>query len=239
MNRKLSLRQPLKDSFENIFKDFRLIGCFYVFAFAAIYLIQRFNASQNILVLLGYLVYTYFFYFFFIRAFYKMRPIFSKADLVNSLIRISAIFLLAFAALLLVKIGFQLLFLLVSPLKAFPEVYDSLKSTYFSIIKMPYFAWFLYGFMFIALSFIFFIPAFAWVSAVIGRDSSITASFARTKGNYLRLIFIFLLIYGALPFVTLFFVGSSVLVLSAVSALMTIVQIVVYLNIYEFFYKAE
>lgn len=237
MNDKLPILPTIKNSFEYIAKNFSVISCFYVFSFAAIYLIQRFNAAQSMLVMLGYLIYTYLFYYFFVSTYFKQRPIFNKQNFYNSIVRISAILLLAFATLLLIKIGFQILFLLVKPLKAFPEFYDSLRANYISFVKWPYFAYFLYMFMFLVLTIIFFIPAFAWVSAIIGRDSSITMAIARAGKNYWRLVLIFVLIYGILPFAALLFSNSSILVLSALSALFTIIQIVIYLNIYEFFYN--
>lgn len=237
MNQQLPLWQTIKNSFEYMAKNLPIIGCFYIFSFAAIYLIQRFNASQNLLVMLAYLIYTYLFYYFFVSVYYKQKPLFNRQNFYNSLIRISAILLLAFAALLLTKIGFQLLFLMVKPLKVFPEFYDSLRTTYIGVIQMPYFAYFLYAFMFVILTAIFFIPAFAWVSAIINRDASITMTFVRTKNNFFRLMFLFLLIYGVLPFITLISASGSIIMISAISALMTIIQLIIYLNIYEFFYK--
>lgn len=237
MNNKLPIMPTLKNSFEYIFKNLPILGCFYVFSFAAIYLIQRFNASQSILVMFGYLIYTYMFYYFFVSAYFKQRPIFNRQNFYNSIVRISAILLLAFATLLLMKIGFQVLFLLAKTLKPFPDLYDSMRASYFSFIEWPYFAYILYTFMFFVLTIIFFIPAFAWVSAVNGRDSSITMSLVRTRNNYARLFFIFALIYGCLPFTALLFSNSYIIVLSALSAMFTIIQIVIYLNIYEFFYQ--
>ena len=150
-----------------------------------------------------------------------------------------AILLLAFAALLALKIGFKILFFLAGTLKAFPEFYERLRLAYLGLLVSPYFAWFLPIFMFIILSFTFFIPAFAWISAVIGGDSSITMTFVRTKGNYVRLIVIFLLIYGILPLTILVFRGYSAGVVAAVSALMSLIQIVIYLKDYEHFYPQK
>lgn len=237
MNAKLPIFLILKNSFEYLFMNLPIIGCFYFFSFAAIYLIQRFNVAQSMLVMLGYLIYTYLFYYFFVSVYFKQKPLFNRQNFYNSIIRISAILLLAFATLLLVKIGFQILFLLVKPLKAFPEFYDYIRMLYISFIKWQYFAYFLYIFMFSILTIIFFIPAFAWISAINGRDSSITMALMRSKNNYWRLCLIFGLIYGILPFGAVLFSNSSILILAAISALFTIIQLVIYLKIYEFFYQ--
>lgn len=237
MNTKLPILLTIKNSFEYIFKNLPIIACFYVFSFSAIYLIQRFNAAQSMLVMLGYLIYTYLFYYFFVSVYFKQKPLFNRQNFYNSLIRIAAILLLAFATLLLIKVGFQILFLLVKPLKVFPEFYDYIRMSYISFIKWQYFAYFLYIFMFLVLTIIFFIPAFAWISSINGRDSSITLALLKSKNNYWRLFFIFALIYGVLPFGALFFSNSSIIILSALSALFTIVQVIIYLKIYEFFYQ--
>lgn len=64
-------------------------------------------------------------------------------------------------------------------------------------------------------------------------------TFVRAKGNYVRLIVMFLLIYGMLPLTILIFREYSAGVVAAVSALMSLVQIVIYLKVYEHFYPQK
>lgn len=239
MEQKLSLIRPIRDSFVFMGRNGILSVCFFLLAYGAVYLAQELSISTNLPIMLIYLVYTYFFYYFFVCFYFRPQPFFNRRHFGNALIRMAAILLLAFAALLFLKISFKILFFLAGTLKAFPLFYEQLRTAYLNLLISPYFSWFLPAFMFIILSFTFFIPAFAWISAVIGGDSSITAAFVRTKGNYIRLIVLFLLIYGILPLTILLFKGSSTGIVAAVSALINLLQIIVYLKIYEHFYPQK
>lgn len=237
MDTKLSLRNILWESCLFLRQNYILSLSFFLLAYAAVYYAQALNISTNLPIVFAYLIYTYFFYYFFVCFYFKQKILLNKRRFANALIRMVAILLLAFATLVILKIGFRILFFLVGTLRAFPEVYEQLRDIYINILMSAYFTWFLSAFVFVILSFTFFIPAFAWISAVIGRDSSITRSFVRTKGNYCRLILMFLLIYGILPLTILLFKGYSAGVVAAVSAAMSLIQIVIYLKIYEKFYS--
>ncbi len=239
MEIKLSIKDILQESFL-FFRNAPLLALsFFLLAYGAVYFAQALNISTNLPIVFAYLVYTYFFYYFFVCLYFKQKILLNKRRFANALIRMVAILLLAFAAVLLLKIGFKILFFLAGTLRAFPELYEQLRNLYLSTLISPYFTWFLSAFIFVILSFTFFIPAFAWISAVIGRDSSITRTFARTKGNYLRLIFMFLLIYGILPLTILLFRSFSGGIVAAVSAAMSLIQIIIYLKIYEKFYSSN
>ena len=239
MNQKLSLIGSIRGGLVFMSRRVLLSALFFLLAYGAVYYAQKLSISTDLPVMFAYLVYTYFFYYFFVCFYFRRQPLFSRRRFGNALVRMLAILLLAFAALLALKIGFKILFFLAGTLKAFPEFYERLRLAYLGLLVSPYFAWFLPIFMFIILSFTFFIPAFAWISAVIGGDSSITMTFVRTKGNYVRLIVIFLLIYGILPLTILVFRGYSAGVVAAVSALMSLIQIVIYLKVYEHFYPQK
>ena len=212
---------------------------FFLLAFIAIYFAQKMNISSNLPIVFAYLTYTYFFYYFFVCAYFKQTPLFNKQHFVNALIRMLAILLLAFAALIALRISFKIIFFLAGTLSAFPEFYQPLRTAYLNFVISPYFAWFLPVFMFIILSFTFFIPTFAWISAIIGRDVSITATFIKTQGNYSRLILMFMFIYGIFPLVILLFKNCSTGLIATVSALMSLIQIIIYLKIYEYFYPQK
>ena len=181
MDTKLSLRNILWESCLFLRQNYILSLSFFLLAYAAVYYAQALNISTNLPIVFAYLIYTYFFYYFFVCFYFKQKILLNKRRFANALIRMVAILLLAFATLLILKIGFKILFFLAGTLRAFPEVYEQLRDIYINILMSSYFTWFLSAFVFVILSFTFFIPAFAWISAVIGRDSSITRSFARTR----------------------------------------------------------
>ena len=237
MPSKLPLMDILLQSIKYLAQNMRLTGCFFVFSFAAIYFIQRFHTAGSQSVMFLYMLYTYLFYYLFVVVFFQKRPLFSKENFINAAIRIFAVLLLAFAVLLLIKAGFSLLFLIVLPLRAYPETYAMLRDAYIVAIKSPYTLYIVYAGVFGLLTFIFFIPAFAWVSAAIGKDASITMTFVKTQNNYLRLFCIFLSVYGILPLTVLLLIPDPVWLVSAVSAFLTLLQITIYLTIYRFFYE--
>lgn len=177
MNQKLSLIGSIRGGLVFMGRHALLSALFFLLAYGAVYYAQKLSISTDLPVMFAYLVYTYFFYYFFVCFYFRRKPLFSRRRFGNALVRMLAILLLAFAALLALKIGFKILFFLAGTLKAFPEFYEQLRLAYLGLLVSPYFAWFLPVFMFIILSFTFFIPAFAWISAVIGGDSSITMTF--------------------------------------------------------------
>ena len=168
MNQKLSLIGSIRGGLVFMGRHALLSALFFLLAYGAVYYAQKLSISTDLPVMFAYLVYTYFFYYFFVCFYFRRKPLFSRRRFGNALVRMLAILLLAFAALLALKIGFKILFFLAGTLKAFPEFYEQLRLAYLGLLVSPYFAWFLPVFMFIILSFTFFIPAFAWISAVIG-----------------------------------------------------------------------
>lgn len=146
------------------------VGTFFLLAYGAVYYAQKLSISTDLPVMFAYLVYTYFFYYFFVCFYFRRKPLFSRRRFGNALVRMLAILLLAFAALLALKIGFKILFFLAGTLKAFPEFYEQLRLAYLGLLVSPYFAWFLPVFMFIILSFTFLfrlLPGYLQSSAAI------------------------------------------------------------------------
>jgi len=119
------------------------------------------------------------------------------------------------------------------------EIYPQIRHIWANFIASETFRYTLYGGMFLFLTVIFFIPAMAWVSAVIGRNASITLTFFHAKDNYLRIFLVCFIVYGFLPFGIFALSADSWLLRAAFTALFTVIQCVIYLQIYEFFYKVK
>lgn len=236
MLEKLSMIAIFKSSFKYIAKNYALTTYLFIFSFTGIYLAQRLNAPSNFIIMSLYLAYVYMFYFFFTRIYFNKKPLFNREAFTNALVRILAILLLAFACILLLRIAIQLLILALSPLQFFPSISGFIKENYNLIISSHYFLYAMYGLMFLLLTATFFIPAMAWISAAIGENSSITLTLIKTKGNYARLFIIFLLVYGILPFTIIIFAYDSLFIRSFLSSIFTVIQFIIYLNIYQFFY---
>ncbi len=209
------------------------LSIFFLLSFVGIYLLGGFNLMDNPLGGLIYIIYTYIFYFCFVRVYFKRRPLIKKAEFINALIRAITISLLAFACLMFLKMLLLFGLWLLTPLEIFPHI----KNFWANFITSQTFRYALYGAMFLLLTVLFYIPALAWVSAVIGRNASITLTFFHAKDNYWRIFFICFIIYGLLPFAIFLLSANSWFLRAFFSALFTVIQCVIYLNIYEFFYK--
>ncbi len=209
------------------------LSTFFLLSFMGIYLLGGFNLMDNPVGGLIYIIYTYLFYFCFVRVYFKRRPMFKKVEFINALVRAVTISLLAFAFLLLLKMLLLFGLWLLTPLDIFPHI----QATWADFIASKTFRYALYGAMFLLLTILFYIPALAWVSAVIGRNASITLTFFHVKDNYWRIFFICFIIYGLVPFAIFLLSANSWFLRAVFSALFTVIQCVIYLNIYEFFYK--
>ena len=226
----MSNRLPVFDVFRNSFRymleHYRILSLFCIFSFLGIY---------NLLGGAFYLLYTYLFYFIFVRVYFNRQKLFSKPEFINALVRIITISLLAFASLMLLETAVLFFLWLLNPL----EIYPHIREMWTNFIASNTFRYALYGGMFLFLTVIFYIPALAWVSAVIGRNASITLTFFHTKDNYLRIFLICFIVYGLLPFVIFMLSANSWLLRAVFTAIFTVVQCVIYLHIYEFFYKVR
>lgn len=211
------------------------LSLFYLLSFSGIYLLGGFNLLNNPMGGLLYLSYTYLFYFCFVRVYFKRHPLLKKDAFFNALIRAVTISLLAFAFLIFLKTLLVFGLWLLTPLDIFPHIQE----IWAKFIASNTFRYALYGIMFLLLTVLFYIPALAWVSAVIGRDASITLTFFHTKDNYWRIFVICFIIYGLVPFVIFSLSANSWLLRAIFTALFTVIQCVIYLNIYEFFYPSK
>ena len=186
----MSNRLPVFDVFRNSFRymleHYRILSLFCIFSFLGIYMLGGFNLADNLLGGAFYLLYTYLFYFIFVRVYFNRQKLFSKPEFINALVRIITISLLAFASLMLLETAVLFFLWLLNPL----EIYPHIREMWTNFIASNTFRYALYGGMFLFLTVIFYIPALAWVSAVIGRNASITLTFFHTKDNYLRIFLI-------------------------------------------------
>lgn len=103
----MSNRLPVFDVFRNSFRymleHYRILSLFCIFSFLGIYMLGGFNLADNLLGGAFYLLYTYLFYFIFVRVYFNRQKLFSKPEFINALVRIITISLLAFASLMLLE----------------------------------------------------------------------------------------------------------------------------------------
>lgn len=233
MPKRLSITDIFRNSFRYMCLNWQILSLFFIFSFAGIYLLGGFNIAENLLGGSIYLLYTYLFYFCFVRVFFKRKRLLPKNEFINALIRMITISLTGFACLMLLETIILFGLWLLNPL----DIYPQMREMWASFIASNTFRYAAFGGMFFFLTIIFYIPAFAWISAVIGRNASITLTFFHAKDNYFRIFIICLIVYGLFPFGILMLSANSWLLRAAFTALFTIIQCVIYLHLYEFFYK--
>lgn len=238
MKKELSVRQLLIDVLQFIGNNAGLLGCLAVLSFAGSYISLYVGGARTFMFLLFYGLFIYCFYYLFICLYFDKKPIFTAPRFVNSFFKILAILALSFFILLFAKIGLNVTHYLTRGLAVFPDLYHWLKSAYYLFITSPLYALAEYLSVILLLTFSFFIPGFAWMSVIEKDEGSVIAAYSAVRGNYLKTAMVFVALYGLLPLL----VGSVGLmvsrgVLAFLYALQTVFQLVVYLHLYDFYFK--
>lgn len=238
MKKELSIRQLFVDSLAFVRDNIPLLTLLAFLSFAGSYLAIRAGIYQNFLMLALYGLYIYFFYFFFVSLYYEQRPILTKEKFIDSFVKMVTILAFSMFVLICGKIGINVLHSLSRYLIGFPDIYSFLRRIYIFILLNPFGKIILYLSVITLLTFSFFIPGFAWISTINGHDNSIISAYAKTHGNLLKTVFTFVILYGILPLV-ISFVGmtSGSITLGILYALLTVFQVIVFLHLYDFFYK--
>lgn len=238
MRNKLSIRQLFIDTLGFIGNNIPLLGVLTIFSFIGSYFGKNFGVYSNRLAFLVYALYIYFFYFFFVSLYFAQKPLITKEKFVDSVIKLICIFAFSFFVLLCGHFAIGFLRYCSRYLIGFPDIYSFLRETYIFLALNPYAKILIYAGIIVLLTFSFFIPGFAWVSTVNNKDNSILTAFDKVRGNYIKVVIVCLLIFCLFPLlISIIGLNSSIWLLSIFHALLTIFQLVAYLQLYEFFYK--
>ena len=213
---------------------FRLMLVFFAFSFLGIFSSVYFKIEGDMLLIPIYIIYTYILFYAFACAFFEAKPLFNRDRFLKAAGRMAIILVLAFAAIVFLHIGVKFLKFLAYPLHIYPSVYEPARSVYHFVRESVFVQ---RTIIFSISTFIFFIPAFAWVSSIVGREDSITAAFFRTKRHYGGLFSLFLIVFGLLPLLSFWILDTSMLLAITLSAAFSIFQAAVYFKTYEVFYR--
>lgn len=227
----LSVRDIISNSITQIRSNLPVMSCFWAMFAAGSYIFLRLNAMSQVFFSI-YLATLYFFSYFFFRVYFNQRPILDWDNLGRALVKMIVIVLLAFFSVMVFKICFMLMYLFAKSLSIFPGLYNFLAYVYHSAVIT-----FLSLICFFAISLVtVFIPTFAWLELICGKESSITFTFIELKGRYLQLLSCFLIIFIALPlFVNLLLavLGFSIIPFIVVASAMGVFQMVAYAETYK------
>lgn len=216
-----------------------LLCLFGVVLFFASFLSFKYAFRHHLSMLGLYGVFCYIFYYLFVSLYYNQKPIFTSEKIVNSVVKMFIVFLFSLAMIFICDLGLKLLKYMAQWLIGFPDLYQLLKNTY-QFLKASMLGQFLiYTVLICFLTFTFFIPGFAWVSTLNGKDISIWGAYAKVHGNYLVTMLLMFGFFAVIPFVVNFFVVPKPLFLGISHALISMIQLIGYIRLYDFFYQED
>lgn len=235
--RTFSLLSILKSSikFAYTYKKVFLSWCFanFVFLYTLSLIPNGWKNSLSILWLMAY----YLFLCVFIRYIQQRIPYFSLIRVFNGLIPVSKIMFMNISIFLLLIIfqyvpmfmGFQYKYL------DFFEKYMGVLQSYDGLPEKTL----LYIFMALISPYTICRPYLAWISSLVGKSRSIMDAYKKTKGNYLKFLFCYILL-SALFLVTYYI--DTIFKLKVTVFVMSVWIIfanIVFINIYKIFYKRK
>lgn len=237
MKKELSIRRVFIDSLVFIGNNLGLLAFLAFLSFAGSYIALAAGTASNLLYLIFYGAFIYGFYFLFVALYFGKKPLFTAERFVNSFLKLLVVLGLSFVILIICRCGFNVLRHLAGSLIVFPDFYEWLRTTYHYVLSTGIYSVVAYLSIIGLLSLSFFIPGFAWMATIDDQSGSIIRAYAEVRGNYFKTLIVFELIYGILPLIfSLAGLMTSKTVLSALYALQTVFQLVVYLRLYEVFY---
>jgi hypothetical protein len=237
MKKELSVRRLLIDSLHFIRSNLLLLGFLTILSFIGFYAFAAVSV-RNLMFFIGYGVFLYFFHYTFVGLYLGKKPIFSAERFVEAFVKLLTLFVLSFAFWQFLRIGRTAARFLVERFVGQADWYGLLKTSYLDWTGTTSYGLAVYLLVIALLSLSFFIPGFAWIASIDETDNSVFAAYEKVSGHYLKTIYIFVLFYGVLPFlVSLIGLHFSTCVVAALYTLQTIFQLIVYLHLYEFYYK--
>lgn len=237
MEKKLNIKQLCIETLSFSAKNFFLLAFFSILLFLASYLSIKYAFKHQTTMLCLYGCFCYFFYYTFISLYYEQKPLFTSEKVVNSLIKAAIIFSLSLLAVICGHLTVVLLKYMSQWLIGFPDVYTLLKNTYGFLNGSALGRFLLYVPVIILLTFTFFIPGFAWISVLNGGDSSLMSAFSKAQGNYMKIILLLLVLFTVLPVVFTFLFSHKTIYLSLSHTIVSMIQLVFYIRLYDFFYQ--
>ena len=230
----LQIKQILFETISSMRENLQIFAYFaLIFAIGNYIFIKLENINKSLFW--PHLLMIYAFYYAFIRVYFNQKPIFEKNNFIHTAAKMIVIVLLAFASVMFLRLGFELMKFFAKSLIIFPDIYNFLADIYVFLKTWPYTNVFLLMFLFAVLLFTMFIPFFAWISAVIGKEQSIIFSVLETKAYYVKLFAIYFVLYAVMPIILtgiMINLGFPLILMCIISAIFSIFQLVFYLKIY-------
>ena len=237
MEKKLDLKRFVIETLSFLAKNFFLLAVFGFVLFGASFLSFKYAFKHHVTMLCFYGVFCYLFYYVFVNLYYNQKPIFTSEKIVNSFIKMLVIFALSLSMIIAFYVFLKLLKNMSQWLVGFPDLYALLKSMYHFLKGSLIGQFLIYVPLIFFLAFTFFIPSFTWISSLNGKDASVWGAYAKTQGNYLRIVLCLFGLFALFPFFVNFLIIQAPIYLGMAHAFVTMTQLVFYIKLYDFFYE--
>ncbi len=225
------------ETFSFIARNIFLLCFLGAISFLASFLSLKYVFHHQALMLVLYALFGYVFYYVFTSLYYEQKPIFTSEKVVNSILKMAVIFALSVFVIICGHLFLMLMKYMAQFLIGFPNIYELLRDCYHFMNSSKTGQFLLYIPMIFLLTFTLFIPAMSWISSINGKDVSLLSAYEKTYGNQLKIAAVLIVLYGMFPFVVHLMVPQSLISLSLCHALISILQFVFYLKLYDFFYE--
>lgn len=237
MEKKLDLKRFVIDVLSFSAKNFFLLLIFGGALFLASFLSFKYAFKHHSTMLCLYGLFSYLFYYVFINLYYNQKPVFTSEKIVNSVIKMLVIFALSLSVIIVCRLFLKLLKNMAHWLVGFPDLYEFLRTSYNFLQGSLLGQFLLLVPLVFFLTFTFFIPACAWISAINGNDASLWSAYAKTHGNYLKIMACLFGLFALLPLLTSLIGTQTPLWLGASHAVVSMIRLVFYVKLYDFFYE--
>ncbi|MBR6409123.1 MAG: hypothetical protein IKS23_02635 [Alphaproteobacteria bacterium] len=237
MKTELNIKQLFIDVLSFIGKNCFLLSLFGLACYTASFLSLKFMFKHQGVMMFSYALFCYAFYYLFISLYYEQKPIITSEKIVNSIVKMAVVFAVSLSVVIFGHLFLKLLKYMAQWLIGFPDIYEFLKQVYTFLNNSKIGQFLLYIPLIFLLTFTFFIPGFTWVSSLNGKDASLWSAYSKTQGNYIKIVIVLLIVYAFLPFALSLLAKPTPIGLSITHAIKTIIQLVFYIRLYDFFYE--
>lgn len=237
MSKTLDLKKFCSETLSFMVKNAPVLCLFGICAFTASFISLKYVFRHQLVMLTFYSIFCYLFYYIFISVYYEQKPWFTSEKIVDSVVKMVVVFALSMVVVMCGHIFLKTLKYMAKWLIGFPDIYAFLKNGYYFLNASKLGQFLLYIPIVFFLTFTFFIPGFSWISCINGKNQSLWDTYTKTQGFYLKIFVILFGVYAVFPFILSFIGALSPVMLSIKNAVTNLVQIVVYLKLYDFFYE--
>ncbi len=227
MKDKLSVRKVYSNAYRyvvsHIFAFFFLTFFYFIGS-----LIPRFLGSPFLFIVSP--VYVFLFFYFAAGCYFKQQILWDKHIFISSSLRFITAVVLFLIALLITTLFLNIMLHFIRVLFSCNYLIDAfLKSVFWQVVK--------YICIYLLFITFFLIPSFAFISEITGKNRSLLMTYAKTKGNILRIALVSAIAVAGLVAFMFMMLHANIWVASLVRSIIWVFIAILYFKMYDFFYS--